>query len=334
MNNTKRKRILSITHGQDVDGLFSSAILKNAFPDTLVFLTNYGYENMRRAADIIKFNVIRSNKSGTIVFSDLNVNSHADVVPIEEAAIQLKSYGWTWVWIDHHSWHEEVKRRVESFATLILSEDKEQKCASEIVLENFGLKKRTACERMAKFAHIIDFRLPQVHTLPPLPEIITFYRSLPDSHRKLHMIIEKASKGIFWDEDLQQEYETRYIPLREAAMSSAMKSLSIHEISGLTIAVTESPRILSKSLLSEKIFEEKPNVIIAVLYSPDGRVSIRRKANTDIKCDKIAHRLNGGGHTYAAAGIIKDDVGQLLTTPKVVKELQSILKDSQLKINP
>jgi oligoribonuclease NrnB/cAMP/cGMP phosphodiesterase (DHH superfamily) len=334
MNNTKGKRILSITHGQDVDGLFSGAILKNAFPDTLVFLTTYGYENMQRAADIIKFNVIRSNKSGTIVFSDLNVNSNADVAPIEEAAIQLKSYGWTWVWVDHHSWHEEVKRRVESFATLILSEDKEQRCASELVLENFGLKKRTACERMAKFAHIIDFRLPQVHALPPLPEIITFYRSLPDSYRKLHMIIEKASKGIFWDEDLQQEYETRYIPLREAAMSSAMKSLSIHEISGLTIAIIESPRILSKSLLSEKIFEEQPNVIIAVLYSPDGRVSIRRKANTDIKCDKIAHRLNGGGHIYAAAGIIKDNVKQALTTSRVVKELQSILKDSQLKINP
>src|ERR1044072_9557668 len=162
MNNTKKSRILCITHGQDVDGLFCGAILKNAFPDTLVFLTNYGYDNMRRAADIIKFNVIRSNKSGTIVFSDLNVNSHMDLEPVEEAAIQLKSYGWTLVWIDHHTWHEEVKRRVESFATLILSEDKEQKCSSELIVENFGLKKRTACERMAKFARIIDFRLPPV----------------------------------------------------------------------------------------------------------------------------------------------------------------------------
>jgi oligoribonuclease NrnB/cAMP/cGMP phosphodiesterase (DHH superfamily) len=54
MSNIKRKRILSITHGQDVDGLFCGAILKNAFPDTFIFLTNYGYENMLRVADIIK----------------------------------------------------------------------------------------------------------------------------------------------------------------------------------------------------------------------------------------------------------------------------------------
>ena len=327
MNNTKRRRILSITHQHDVDGLFCGAILKNAFPDTLVFLTNYGYENMGRAADIIKFNVSRSSKSGTIVFSDLTVNSNVDLEPIEKAAIQLKSYGWTLVWLDHHTWHEEVKRRVESFATLILSEDKEQKCSSELIVENFGLKKRTACERMAKFARIIDFRLPPVHTLPPLSEIITFYRSLPDSYRKLQMIVEKASRGIFWDEDLQQEYENQYIPLKEAAMTSAMKSLSIHEINGLPVAITESPRILPKSLLSERIFEEKPNVIIAVLYSPNGRISIRRKAYADIKCDKIAQRLNGGGHSYAAAGIIKDSVEQVLTTSRVVEELQKILKD-------
>jgi oligoribonuclease NrnB/cAMP/cGMP phosphodiesterase (DHH superfamily) len=120
VNNTKRRRILSITHGQDVDSLFCDAILKNAFPDTLVFLTNYGYKDMVRAADMIKFNVGRSSKSGTIVFSDLTVNSDVDVEPIEEAATQLKSYGWVLVWLDHHSWREGVKRRVESFGTHII----------------------------------------------------------------------------------------------------------------------------------------------------------------------------------------------------------------------
>jgi hypothetical protein len=56
-----------------------------------------------------------------------------------------------------------------------------------------------------------------------------------------------------------------------------MKSLSTHEISGIIVAITESLRILSKSSLSEKIFEEKSNVIIAVLYPPDGRVVLEEK---------------------------------------------------------
>ena len=84
INTTTKERILSITHEQDVDGLFCGAILKNAFPDTLVFLTNYGHANMKRAADVIKFNVNRSSKSGIIVVSDLAFNSDIHIKPIEK----------------------------------------------------------------------------------------------------------------------------------------------------------------------------------------------------------------------------------------------------------
>jgi len=326
INTTTKERILSITHEQDVDGLFCGAILKNAFPDTLVFLTNYGHANMKRVSDVIKFNVNRSSKSGIIVVSDLALNSDQDINTIEEAAIQSKSKGWDLVWLDHHSWQESIRRRMESIANLILSDDREQKCASELVLENFALKKRTACKRMATFAHIFDFRLPEVSTLPPLPEIITFYRSLPESYNKLQSIIKKASKGVFWDEELQQDYEEKYLPLKESAMSSAMKSLTTYDINGLIVVVTESPRILSKALLAERIFQERPDVTLAVLYSPEGKISIRRKAGTDIKCDWIASRLNGGGHSYAAAGVIQSNgEATALTAPRVIQELQNAL---------
>ena len=110
---------------------------------------------------------------------------------------------------------------------------------------------------------------------------------------------------MFWDEELQQDYEEKYLALKESAMSSAMKSLTTYDINGLIVVVTESPRILSKALLAERIFQERPDVTLAVLYSPEGKISIRRKVGTDIKCDWIASRLNGGGHSYAAAGVIE-----------------------------
>ena len=88
---TTKIRILCITHEQDVDGLFCGAILKNAFPDTLVFLTNYGHENIKRIADVIRFNVNRSSKSGTIVISDLALNNNnlEDVKSIEEKRMEF-----------------------------------------------------------------------------------------------------------------------------------------------------------------------------------------------------------------------------------------------------
>lgn len=321
---TNTKRILSLTHEQDVDGLFSSAILKNAFPDTLVFLTNYGHKNMQRAATIIKFNVSRSRKNGTIVITDLGIDYIEDIKPIEDAAVDARNYGWDFVWLDHHVWSEEIKNRVQSFASLILSKD-EMKCTAELVHETFAKNRRT-CEKIAKFAHIVDFRLSEVHKLPPLPELISYYRSLTNPYPKLQSIVNKASKGVFWDDDLQEDFEYLYLPIKESAISTAMKSLTICDIYNYKVAITESPRIISKSILSEKIFLEKPEVSLVILFAPDGKVSIRRKPGSDIKCDVIGRRLDGGGHSYAAAGIIKNS-NESLKIGQVSQAIEAILKD-------
>ncbi|MDP8942191.1 MAG: DHH family phosphoesterase [Thermoproteota archaeon] len=321
---TNTKRILCLTHEQDVDGLFSGAILKNAFPDTLVFLTNYGQKNMERAANIIKSNVARSSKNGTIVITDLGIDDAEDIKPIEDAAIDARNYGWDFIWLDHHVWSEEIKRRAQSFASLILSKD-EMKCTAELVYERFAKNRRT-CERIAKFAHNVDFRLPAVHKLPPLPELISYYRSLINPYPKLQSIVNKASKGVFWDDDLQEDFEHLYLPIRESTISAAMKSLTIRDIYNIKVAITESPRIISKSILSEKIFLEKPEVSLVILFAPDGKVSIRRKPGSDIKCDVIGRRLDGGGHSYAAAGIIKNS-NESLKIGQVSQAIEAILKD-------
>ena len=80
-------------------------------------------------------------------------------------------------------------KRVQSFAKLILSTEHEQKCAAELVYHEFA-KGRTGCRRAAEFAHIIDFRLPGVQNLSPLPEFIAYYRVLPDTYTKLQRLIE------------------------------------------------------------------------------------------------------------------------------------------------
>ena len=42
MNNN----FLVFSHEQDVDGLFSAAILRMTYPHSQIILTNYGFENM------------------------------------------------------------------------------------------------------------------------------------------------------------------------------------------------------------------------------------------------------------------------------------------------
>ena len=326
-----KKRILSITHQQDVDGLFCGAILKNTFHDTLVYLTNYGSNNMLKISTTIEDNISRSKKKGIIIISDLSIDNLDDLKPIECAAVKAKECGWEFIWIDHHYWNEIIKEKVQSFATLIVSKDEEQKCAAEIIIETFKIK-RTACQRMAKFAHAADFRSNEINKFPPLPEIIRYFLTLPDAYKKLQTIINKASKGVFWDDDLQQVYESNYLPIKESLMQKTLQSFIVQNIHNYKIAIVESPKILSKSILAERIFELQQDIDLAIMYAPDGKLSIRRKPGSNIKCDVIAQKLHGGGHIYAAAGVInpKIDEGEenikKIDRDDVIEELQKVLK--------
>jgi oligoribonuclease NrnB/cAMP/cGMP phosphodiesterase (DHH superfamily) len=75
---------------------------------------------------------------GTVVISDLSLNSKDEAEAIGESCLNAKQYGWEIVWLDHHYWSEEMIKRVQSFAKLILSTEHEQKCAAELVYHQFA----------------------------------------------------------------------------------------------------------------------------------------------------------------------------------------------------
>ncbi|MDQ2685249.1 MAG: DHHA1 domain-containing protein [Thermoproteota archaeon] len=324
MLKSKKERILSITHQQDIDGLFCGAILKNAFPDTFVYLTNYGYKNMLNIANTIETNIIKSKRQGTIIISDLSIDNEEEASVIKTAGTKAKERGWDLIWIDHHVWRAEIKDLIESFAIVVLAKEKEQKCASELVCDALNIK-RTACIRMAKFAHIVDFRLPEINDMPPLPEMVRYYLTFPDYYKKLHSIIDKASQGIFWNDDIQEEYESKYLPLKELAIKEALKSVMVTFINNYKVGIIESPKILSKATLSETVFKLYNDLDIIFLFSPDGKVSVRRGLDSKVRCDLIAQKLNGGGHSYAAAGFIKSTIAQEDTNDRKIS-LQDVLK--------
>lgn len=330
MLNSKKERILSITHQQDIDGLFCGAILKNAFSDTFVYLTNYGYRNILNIANTIETNIIKSKKQGTIIISDLSVDNKEEAFVIKTAGTKAIEKDWNLIWIDHHTWRPEIKDLIQSFATVVLSREKEQKCASELVCDALNIK-RTACLRMAKFAHIVDFRLPEINNMPPLPEMVRYYLTFPDYYKKLQSIINKASKGIFWDSELQEEYESKYLSLKELAIKKALKSIVVTLIHKYNVGIIESPKILSKGMLSEIVYKLYHDLDIVFLFSPDGKISVRRKSGSEIRCDLIAQKLNGGGHSYAAAGIIKSSVGLEDAEARKIG-IQDVLKALQIAL--
>jgi oligoribonuclease NrnB/cAMP/cGMP phosphodiesterase (DHH superfamily) len=175
----------------------------------------------------------------------------------------------------------------------------------------------------------LNFRSDEINKFPPLPEIIRYFLTLPDAYKKLQTIVNKASKGIFWDDYLQEVYESNYLPLKESAMQKAIGSCIVQNIHNYRVVIVESSQILSKSILAEKIFELQKDIHLAVLFALDGKLSIRRKPGSDIKCDVIAQKLHGGRHSYAAGGIIKsrtqNKADTKIDTEDIIQELQKAL---------
>src|SRR5579884_3122410 len=127
-SNNNKNKFLVFSHEQDVDGIFSAAILRTVHPDCEVVLTNYGFQNMVAIRNKIlsfiqskyndganynngssnnsedKSNNISDNAnnhgSGTIVIADIGVNEES-YRPVYEALDISKKRGYTNIWIDH-----------------------------------------------------------------------------------------------------------------------------------------------------------------------------------------------------------------------------------------
>lgn len=106
-----------------------------------------------------------------------------------------------------------------------------------------------------------------------------------------------------------------------------MQSLTKAIINNYKIVIIESPKILSKGLLSDIVSDEHADLDVIFLFSSEGKISNRRKEGSPIRCDLIVQKLNGGGHSYAAAGTLKP-----LET--IVTEIRKLGVEDILRILP
>src|SRR5215216_353019 len=107
MNNSNNFLIFS--HEQDVDGLFSAAVLKMVYPQSEVILTNYGFQNMMAVKNKI-LSFTQSHNLGTIIISDIGIN-YESYLPVYEALSTSKQRGFSNIWIDHHVWPEGMEEK-------------------------------------------------------------------------------------------------------------------------------------------------------------------------------------------------------------------------------
>ncbi len=317
-------KTIIISHESDVDGIFSASIALMRFPQAKTFFTSYGKENFTRISETLYKEIISTQEIGQVIISDLGLND--DMIDLfKEIIIFLKANLWSMVWVDHHPWSERAIESVSGGVPVQLVLDKTEKlCATEIMCNKF-LKGNTVAEGLSHIAHTTDF-FTKDQEIPPLPELIVFYKTFPDFYSRISGLTKKISKGTLWDTEMQEEYN-QYSKLRDhAKVSTFDKIKTVKTDEGVKISIVPTSPYLQISLFSEEVFKGTGSDIV-FFFNKEGKISIRRN-NENIHCDKIAKQLlEGGGHRFAAGGRLKSNPEDI---DRVINEIKSAVTNAMM----
>jgi oligoribonuclease NrnB/cAMP/cGMP phosphodiesterase (DHH superfamily) len=327
MNNSNNFLIFS--HEQDVDGLFSAAVLRMVYPQSEVILTNYGFQNMLAVKDKI-LSFTQSRNCGTIIISDIGIN-YESYLPVYEALSTSKQRGFSNIWIDHHVWPEGMEEKFSPICEMVLRSETEigsnglKKCATELCIERFAPASAYA-KTLGYIAHRTDFPESVRFPLPPLTGLISYYLGKKELNHKLYsVILDNVSRGILWNTEMQEDMieASRLIDesIARSISSMVIKEFdfkppgTIEQVKNVRVAIAKADSFVSRSLLLGKIIDES-EIDLAVAYTSDGKLSLRRRhtlpeKGLHIDCSKVAAAFReGGGHPGAAGGYLNTSIEQ------------------------
>ena len=294
-------RVIICTHEADIDGMYSASVALMRFPRAKVSFYNYGLDNFKKMFDYLKYE--SKTKDGLAIISDLGINDN-NVSNLCVASIQyLKKRQWAVIWVDHHPWHRKSLISIRKLVKLF-HDSSGKKCATELMYEKLMYKNKNA-EQLKSIAHSSDFMSNIKNHDSRLPELIHFYKNSANSKQNLESLVQKASKGILWDSDMQKDY-TKFIKISDFQKKESLKTLTLKKILSLNVAFAFTYPYVQTSLFSHELFSNM-KVDLAMLFNRRGKVSIRRNTNR-ISCNKIASYLvEGGGHDFASGGKLQSN---------------------------
>ena len=312
-------RTIICSHEADIDGMYSAAVALIKYPEARVSFYNYGLENFRKMFEYIK-NEAKKSKKGLAIISDLGINDEQVSALALEIIHYLKQRKWHVVWVDHHPWQKEFLGSLKKICT-IYHDSSGRKCATEIMYEKLARKDKIA-EQLKYIAHSSDFMINVKNHDSRLSELIHFYRNSSGSGQKLEFLVQKASKGILWDSEMQKEY-LKFIKVAELHKSKSLKTLMMRKIRSLNVAFVFTYPLVQSSLFANEVFSNSKADVV-MLFNKHGKVSIRRNMDK-ISCAMIASFLvEGGGHEYASGGMLKSNPNHF---PSCVSEMeQAVIK--------
>jgi len=315
--------IVSITHGEDIDGIGAQAILlryfklKREIESSKIVLEYAHYSNL-----LEKLNrLLKNNKNPEELYiSDLGFNKQFSAVfPIFH---QLKNLNCKIYWFDHHIVEKKIKRRLKDSTELYLNDEK--RCGAEI-LKDYYLPEDEIANKIALYARDRDFQLNKIPLAKKLDSLIAFYRG-EEYIEQQKKLVKLMSKGVFenkWIKDQLIQLKVLIKAQKDLAVNR-VKLIEIEDFGQIVVTFAE----LGASQITRYIETvlKKPK-LFASIDSRHNEINIHSQyAN----CRNIAAQFNGGGHLNRAGFSYENAVENDKINQKFLDELIGIIKENKL----
>lgn len=309
--------IAEITHGVDLDGLGSQAIVRRYFTELnsneapSFYLYYAHYTNF--ISQIKK--ILSLNFPEKLIITDIGFNDDfTSLFPLFEKAIKNGTHIY---WFDHHIVEPSYKNKLESLLDVYVNDPK--RCGAEIV-NDYYLPDDKNSQEIAKLARDIDFRNKRYEVASDIQSIISFNRG---KKKNLKKIVNYLAENNFHNEWFTQQLE-KAENWELTQKENILKNLSQLHINGIGTMVLSTASIGGGKIT--RFLEEKyPNA--GVFIGIDNRFDEIIIYSDLINCRELARTFQGGGHKNRAGFHYEEVLKNLRNiNPKFLEDLKEEIK--------
>ncbi len=285
---------------QQLDGISSAAIICRYARLRKAEAKITGFLNYATIND--DFDQIKEQSNNIIYILDI---SPEQILNIDEKLQNISRKNKIFYWNCHHPYNARTLEAIRKHTTitdfsgkLIHQEaNKQEICSAEMTCTRF-LPNDKISQELKNIAKDIEFWQKKDERSAKLTDLI-------NSGFDKKELIEILSRGVFWSSRFDKIRE-EYLEKRQKAFMELVATTKITKYVDKTFAFSLAPNILSTADAGERILNQFKDVDVSLIIYRNSKISLRKKNNCEINLLNIAKLFDGGGHNYAAGGIIKE----------------------------
>ncbi len=326
-----KSKIYNLTHIEDMDGMTSAALLKHYYdlPYENIIFADYGELNLKNTIADMK----KSISNGVLVITDLSLNEK--FIPIFKKFLRFaRTKKNKVIWLDHHFCGEDTINSIFPLLDYAVIGENRKFCGAELVY-NILCEKSEIGSTLAKIAHAMDFKVEIEEKYNKHIKNILYaisYLNKNGNYKKNLRDFIKDIENLDFNSELIRNAARKYTETAKIETKYIINNTSVFDSNGYKIAVGFGKDLNSTDVCDS--IEKKVNSDLIIYAKSDSySASLRRSKNIDINCIKIAAKMGGGGHPFAAGFPIPVNIdiatntGRKIFVNKIKKVVDSVLKN-------